>query len=125
MEIIIERIEFHQSELSRLRAMLPDVDFQGLINTVCSTAGIKPYQVQDRSRYRKIVDARMIVSKELRKFGFSLVSIGSILERHHSTVHYWLNRYDDLYQYDNDFRALADACADNIEEKYQPQFVQL
>ena len=125
LEGIIEKIEYHQGELARLRSMLPAVDYTALINTVCATAGVKPYQIDERSRYQKILDARMIVAKELRKFGFSLAGIGLILSRHHSTVHYWLQRYDDLHQYDDQFRALADTCAELIDTKFQPQIIQL
>ena len=122
---IASKIEYHTNELNRLRSMLPDINYNRVIELCCDTLGISAYLLESKSKKANVSECRMIIAKELREFGFSLQSIGLIMSRHHSSIVYSLNKYNDLYQYDAAFRIKADCCAAVVNAEYEPEKIHL
>lgn len=80
-----------------------------IINAVSEVTGITLQQIKSRSRLRGYVTARCLISHYLRKYTkMSLKEIGKTIGNlHYSTVIYNISIYDDLIQYDREFRNLS------------------
>lgn len=61
-----------------------------------------------KSNKRAYLYPRMIVAYHLRTQGWVYEDIAYMLNRDHSTVIYYLKKYDDEYRYNAEFRNLAD-----------------
>lgn len=68
-------------------------------------------------RGRKIVDLRIIFSYMCRCMGIPLISVAERINRDHSTIVYYLGKYDDLYDIDADFRSKADRLSEMLKYK--------
>lgn len=64
----------------------------------------------------KKVDFKCIFCYNCWNLGVSTISIGKRINKHHSTVFYYINKYEDLYEYDKDFRELADRFNNKLKE---------
>ena len=125
LDELASQIEYYQRKLSALRRQLPEVEYKKLIKICCDTLGIPAQQVIARSRRRDVVDCRNIIAKELRNFGFQLGAIGLILNRHHSSIVYMINSYDDLREVDEEFRNKAIACEAIVDAEFGPKKIYL
>lgn len=63
------------------------------------------------------IDYRVIFCHYCREMGYRLVDIGRRVARDHSTVSYYLKKYDDLYKFDAGFRNKADRFGDILKNK--------
>jgi chromosomal replication initiation ATPase DnaA len=62
----------------------------------------------NQSNKRKYLYPRIVVAYHLFTQGWRIVDIGYVLNRDHSTISYYIKRYDDEYRYNEEFRNLAD-----------------
>ena len=58
-----------------------------------------------KSRKREYVYRRIIKAYTLFNKGYSLSEIGRLMDKHHTTIIYYIRRYDELVRYD-DFKQL-------------------
>lgn len=82
---------------------------QHLLNDVCKYLGLSHLTVCGKSRDRDAAAARAIFCHLARQWGVPLMDIGAVINRHHSTVLYYIQNYDYKYRYDKYFRQSADA----------------
>ena len=59
-------------------------------------------------RTQKLFYARMVVAYHLRMQGWIYEDIAYILNRNHSTIVYYIKKYNDEYQYNEEFRNFAE-----------------
>jgi hypothetical protein len=59
--------------------------------------------INDKTRKRRIVDARRAYSKILRDVGFSYEHIGDSIDKDHATIIHYAKSINDLLQYDSIF----------------------
>ena len=65
----------------------------------------------------------MISAKKLRDEGLTLQHIGRILNRTHSTIHDYLDRYENLARYDKKFREMIKVYEENDQMAINPRIV--
>ena len=83
--------------------------FEELLERVTDVCGaIVGNNFRNKSNQRIYLFPRMIVAYHLRLMGWTLLDIGYMLNRDHSTIIYYLKKYDDEYRLNEDFRNLAD-----------------
>jgi chromosomal replication initiation ATPase DnaA len=75
-----------------------------IINTVCSYFGISQELLKSKYRYTNLVDARMYAAKLLLNEGMPSTDIGRILERDHTTIIHYKQKYNDLISYNPDVK---------------------
>lgn len=83
--------------------------FEELLERVTDVCGaIVGNNFRNKSNQRIYLFPRMIVAYHLRTQGRTVSDIGFMLNRNHSTISYYLKKYDDEYRFNEDFRNLAD-----------------
>lgn len=83
--------------------------FEDLLNRVSQVCGANiGVRFRDKSNKRIYLFPRMIVAYHLKTQGWTTTDIGFVLNRDHSTISYYLKKYDDEYRFNEDFRNLAD-----------------
>lgn len=70
--------------------------------------------IYTKTRKRKGVYARMILTEKLFKEGYSLARIGKEVGRDRTTLLYYLNKYDIYYKYDKKFRSFVDSINEKL-----------
>lgn len=73
-------------------------------------------QLSLRSRCREQCYARMIFVYHCRKARMRLAKISKFVNRDHTTVLHYLNKYEDDVKYNKEFRELAAKVAQKLEE---------
>lgn len=80
-------------------------DYDEILTAVCAALKVDYEVLMGKSRQRDISDARKIAFRLLRDVSrLTLVQIGKIFNKDHSTVVHSLNAYDEFYQFDACFR---------------------
>lgn len=59
------------------------------------------------SRRRNVVYARMLVAKSLRMYDWTIENIASYLNKDHSTISYYLKKFEEEYSFNTEIRELA------------------
>lgn len=81
-----------------------------IIDGACEIWGVERNDVLKDKRQQRLVFARATISYFLlRTLNLSLSEIGRNLKRSHSSISNHLKIYDDEYQYNKEFRTVADA----------------
>lgn len=81
-------------------------DYRKIISAVCIGLQIDNRDLVGKSRERDISDARKIAFRLLRDLSrLTLVQIGKLFGKEHSTVVHALTSFDELYQFDPAFKA--------------------
>lgn len=76
-----------------------------ILKTVSKSLNISVEEILGQDRRKQITEARMIsVGFILMTHGFSLKRIGSIFNKHHATIIYLRNKFNDLNEYDFSFQ---------------------
>lgn len=125
LQQIEAEIKTLETRLAILRSRLPNVDYEKVIEVVCRAAGVDRELVMSKSQKELLVDVRCIICRELKDYGLSLSIIGDIIGRDHSTVSWNLNRYERLKEVHPAFRAMADTCAEAVNEEFAPIIITL
>jgi chromosomal replication initiation ATPase DnaA len=82
-------------------------DITELYEVIENRLGISKDQILGKSRYRPIVDARMVLVYILRTYNKeTLQSIGKIIDRDHSAVINLIKRFDDYTTTDKRFKKI-------------------
>jgi len=82
-------------------------DMTELYEVIENRLGISKDQILGKSRYRPIVDARMVLVYILRTYNKeTLQSIGKIIDRDHSAVINLIKRFDDYTTTDKRFKKI-------------------
>ena len=72
-----------------------------ILNMVCTYYGIDSDKVKSKCRYRSLVDARQLYSRLARLYTHSTwKTIGSIINRDHSTIIHSYNKISELVDVD-------------------------
>jgi hypothetical protein len=79
-------------------------EFSALKNAILRATGVPFCLVAGHSRMRHYVYARMIFAHDCRRNGTAVERIAAELNRNHSTVTYYLQRFDDEVKYNQAFR---------------------
>lgn len=79
-----------------------------IIDVVAYLFDITRDDILSSCRKQKYCDARVILSRYYRNLGYTLVDIGKIFNRDHSTIVRQLKLYDSLYKNYKYFRVIAD-----------------
>ena len=58
-----------------------------------------------KSQRRDDVNKRIIFSKILLAFGETLTKVGRLMHKSHSTIIYYVEQYDILMEYDEEFKS--------------------
>lgn len=82
--------------------------YKKIEEVICRELDITPDELTSGCRKHRFAFVRMIVSKLMRDERYSLNDIGRLLNKDHTTILYYLGRYDDMYKYDKKFRGIAD-----------------
>ena len=83
--------------------------FEELLDRIYQVSGaIVGNNFREKSNKRAYLFPRMIVAYHLRTQGWTVTNIGCMLNRDHSTISYYLKKYDVEYRLNEDFRNLAD-----------------
>lgn len=81
-----------------------------IINKACELWGVSRDDVLGRSRKTPLPFARTMIAKTIQEtHDISLVEIGRILNRHHSSIIFYIKMYDTEYKYNQEFRNFANA----------------
>lgn len=124
--ILIRKIEsvlndfevLYPNEVEKVRTALKDLEIETnpvkhnyleILKAIENRIGISPREITGKSRKREIVDARILyirLYKDMYPYR-SLKRIGQTLDdRAHATIYRALNRFDDLYFIDKEFKSL-------------------
>jgi chromosomal replication initiation ATPase DnaA len=86
-----------------------------LKNLCMKLSVILQIDITKKTNKREYAWARMIYYHLAKKDArHSLTSIGAAVFRDHSTVHYSLRKYGELYEFDREFRKYADTAIDKM-----------
>ena len=89
-------------------------ELTSIMSVVCRVTG---QDITKNTRVREVADAVKIYSKMARKFTpYSYEQIGSLINRNHATIMHAVKWYEPLYKMDKDFRCLANACIQTIND---------
>jgi len=91
--------------------------FVELKQAVSETIGIPFYEIAGSSRKRDIVYARMIYVDCCLKRGASVTSIAAEMKHNHSTVLYYLRKFNDDYTFNPKFRDIANRIESSFQNK--------
>lgn len=91
------------------------LSIQQLIKEALRVAGVEKVGFLSDTRKRPMTDIRCIVCYEARIRGYSLHEIATTIKRDHSTVLYYLNRYEG-YKMDEKFDKLAILIQDALKQ---------
>lgn len=78
--------------------------YKRLIDCIANLYDITSEDILGKCRKAHISEARMMVAYILRHVGYSFTEIGEILNRHHTSVIYFLRVFDSRYKYEVGFR---------------------
>jgi chromosomal replication initiator protein len=91
-----------------------------IVNIVADAFQVSPDDLLSKSRKLKVVKARHSVYKILYLLGDTKSHIGKALSRDHTTVMHGISEFDNLYNFDMNFKFMADkAMKTIIKTKYE------
>ena len=94
----------------------PGPEFAELKDAFQGALGITPADLSGKDRDQRLVFARMIFAQQARNTGASFLTIGRAIGHHHTTVIYWLKRYETEYNYTPEFRIMADKVSEFLKK---------
>lgn len=84
--------------MKRLAPEFSNTEMNSLKEIISNTTGT---DIMNKSRYRNIVDARIVFSKIIRERGYTYSSIGRYLSKDHSTIIHYICECNSLIQTDD------------------------
>jgi len=90
---------------------------ENVVKLVCETYGVTHDEIRHKTRARRIVDARHVLSWILvKKMGMTLSEVGKTFlgGRDHTTIINSIDRFNDIYDTDDEFREKADLLIEKI-----------
>ncbi|MBX3045108.1 MAG: hypothetical protein KIT33_15085 [Candidatus Kapabacteria bacterium] len=90
-----------------------------IFSLISEVLGFKTDQIKSRSRKYDLVDARHITVYLLRNYtGLTLVEIGNMIKRHHTTVVNSIKKAKDYRKYNTKFKHKFQRAQKAIENHY-------
>jgi hypothetical protein len=90
--------------------------FVELKQAISELPGVSFYEIVGDSRERNHVYARMIYACFCRKQGATVTGIAKEMKRNHSTIIYYLKKYNDDFRFNKCFRELAERVTNKIKQ---------
>lgn len=92
----------------KLSTLDPNIVYNKVVKETSFIFNIEPKRLLSRKRKRYYVMGRQIISYILRThYNFTLVKIGKLMKRDHSTIINSLNNHEMDYEYDETYRLLC------------------
>lgn len=88
-----------------------------VIEAVCENYNVSINQIKSKNRHRRIVEARHVISWVLvKKIGMTLAEVGKkyLGGRDHTTVINSLNRFNNIYDTEEEFKNKADDLIEKL-----------
>jgi chromosomal replication initiator protein len=98
-------------------AMSYKIKSEDVVEAVCETYCVSNEQIKSKNRHRRLVEARHVLSWVLvRKMGMTLAEVGKTFlgGRDHTTVINSLNRFNDIYETEEEFKTKADELIEKL-----------
>lgn len=83
-------------------------DFCEIKQAIKDITGVSFFEISGRSRKQQYVYARMLFARYCRAVGTSYSDIARAMNRDHSTVKFYLRRFDEDYRFNREFREIAE-----------------
>ena len=87
-----------------------------LIDSVYKATGVIFYHIKCKSRLRDFVYARMIYAYHRQKQCGCISTVGREINRNHSSIIYYLKKYADDYEFNPEFRKIADLVEGELQK---------
>lgn len=89
-----------------------------LVDIIATVSGVEKKNIIGKERYRKFVIPRYIFTYiAKRRYGYTFEEIGEVIDSHHSTVIYSVNKVNDLLEINDEFIIpIYNAVIDAIEK---------
>lgn len=82
--------------------------FGEIKQAIKDVTGVSFFEISGRSRKQQYVYARMLFARYCRAVGTSYSDIARAMNRDHSTVKFYLRRFDEDYRFNREFREIAE-----------------
>lgn len=80
------------------------MNLQTLVDIIGTVSGVEKKHIIGKERYRKYVIPRYIFTYiAKRRYGYTFEEIGEVIDSHHSTVIYSVNKVNDLLEIEDEF----------------------
>lgn len=70
---------------------------EDILRKFCAKYDVMLDDLLSHKRDIRLVRARVAISRYLRLDGYSFTYIAKLLNRHHSSIMYYVNEYEDVY----------------------------
>jgi len=98
-------------------AMSANIKSEDVIDAVCENYSVSVDQIRSKNRHRRLVEARHVICWVLvKKMGMTLAEVGKTFlgGRDHTTVINSLNRFNDIYDTEEEFKNKADDLIEKL-----------
>lgn len=92
--------------------------FVDIKQAIADALGVSFQDIIGRNRENKYVYARMIFAQLCRKEGATVLRIAKEMQHNHSTIIYYLKKYQDDYKFTPEFRGYVQAVQDRLSKTY-------
>jgi len=90
--------------------------FVEIKQAISEVMGISFFDITGGSRKRNLVFARMIYSHFCEKKGESITSIADEMKHNHSTINYYLKKFNDDYKFNPKFREIVNRVESTLSK---------
>ncbi len=111
-------LEKNVAELTGKKIIYQEVpEFTDIKQAITDVMGVSFFDIVGESRTRRHVFARMIFAHFCRKEGATMMRIAAEMKHNHSTVVYYLRKFNDDNRFNPEFRQLAEAVESLLSKK--------
>ena len=89
-----------------------------LYQAIKDVTGVSFFEISGRSRKQQYVYARMLFARYCRAVGTSYSDIARAMNRDHSTVKFYLRRFDEDYRFNREFRGIVARVESTLSKNY-------
>ena len=93
-------------------------DFCAIKQAIKDVTGVSFFEISGRSRKQQYVYARMLFARYCRAVGTSYSDIARAMNRDHSTVKFYLRRFDEDYRFNREFRGIVARVESTLSMNY-------
>lgn len=94
-----------------------NVDFCEIKQAIKDITGISFFEISGQNRKQQCVYARMLFARYCRAAGTSYSDIARAMNRDHSTVKFYLRKFNDDYRFNREFRKLVTRIESFLSKK--------
>ena len=108
-------LEKNYAELTKKEIIYEEIPaFTEIKEAITEVMGVHFSGILSRNRGNRFVYARMIFARLCRDSGATIERIGREMQHHHSTVCYYLAKYEDDYRFTPEFASYAKAVKEKL-----------